>query len=350
MTSICSNNWNQTQGIEIISPSSINQRNFQNSIALYSVPVDFKILQDAKRPAASLNEWTIQRFPPQNIKVLGDGNSRVDNNADSFCELASPTNSIRTFDGLKYNIAFAGSIAINLIRNKKISYKYSLYFNSILCNNNLCNLFSGTYTLFRHKTLPYEVQANLRSCNIRNMCICSLIVRSRDTAVTFDVCTKGYMRAWAKNLVSSSSKAENDNNIQEEFLGLKGKKNSNGVTQHNVTDDIEVFSIDDGRFYQLKVGNRLTPSSSLEVTIGPLLTYVKITASLGNMYNTLGLCGTFDSNIRNEFIAMKTSGKGKRADTSSTSRTTQVIEHICNDDSKNSNRKNPCSAFFNAWR
>ena len=115
MTSICSNNWNRTHGIELISPSSINQRSFktQNSIALYSVPVDFKILQDAKRPAASLNEWTIQRVPSQNIKVLGGGNSGVDNNADSFCELASPTNSIRTFDGLKYNIAFAGSISIN---------------------------------------------------------------------------------------------------------------------------------------------------------------------------------------------------------------------------------------------
>ena len=72
--------------------------------------MDFKILQDAKRPATSLNEWTIQRFPSQTIKVLGGGNSGVDNNADSFCELASPTNSIRTFDGLKYNIAFEGTI------------------------------------------------------------------------------------------------------------------------------------------------------------------------------------------------------------------------------------------------
>ena len=93
--------------------------NISISSSEYSVPVDFKILQDAKRPAASLNEWTIQRVPSQNIKVLGGGNSGVDNNANSFCELASPTNSIRTFDGLKYNIAFAGSIAINHKRNKK---------------------------------------------------------------------------------------------------------------------------------------------------------------------------------------------------------------------------------------
>ena len=176
------------------------------------------------------------------------------------------------------------------------------------------------------------------------MCICSLIVRSRDTAVTFDVCTKGYMRAWAKHLASSSHEAENDNNIQEDFLGLNGEKEPH-TFHHNITDDIEVFSIDDGRLYQLNLGNKLNPSSSLQVTIGPLLTYVKITSSLGNIYNTLGLCGTFDGNKRNEFMAMKTTGKGKRANTS-----TQVIEHICNEGSKPSKRKSPCSAFFNAWR
>ena len=116
MTSICSKNWNQTHKIEVISPASVNQRAFrnQNSIALYSVPVDFKILQDASRPAASLNEWIIQKFPPRDIKVLGGGNSVADDNGNSYCELASPTNSIETFDGLKYNVAFAGSVSIKM--------------------------------------------------------------------------------------------------------------------------------------------------------------------------------------------------------------------------------------------
>ena len=208
----------------------------------------------------------------------------------------------------------------------------------------LYNGFLGTYTLFRHKTLPYELQANVRKCNIRNMCICALVVRSRDTVVTFDICTKGYMRAWAKSLLSFS----NDNIIQEEILGLKGLKNSDAAL--NLTDDIEVLSIDDGRLYQLNIGDKLTPSSSIQVDIGPLLTYVKITASLGNSYNTLGLCGTFDGNIRNEFMAMKKIGEGNKKDKSDTSTTTQVIEHSCKQEPIQSKRKSPCDAFFNAWR
>ena len=211
------------------------------------------------------------------------------------------------------------------------------------------NPFIGTYTLFRHKTLPYELQANVRECNIRNMCICALVVRSKDTAVTFDVCTKGYMRVWAKTIPSTQN-MENDNKIQEEFLGLQGLKKPHGGFDNTTKEDIEVLSIDDGRIYKVKLGHKRNPSSSLEVTIGPLLTYVKISASLRNIYNTLGLCGTFDGNIRNEFMAMKTSSASNRIDSSSTSRTTQVIENICNDNPKKSFRNSPCKGFFNAWR
>ena len=158
------------------------------------------------------------------------------------------------------------------------------------------------------------------------------------------------MRVWAKRLnFSSASRRSDDNNIQEEFLGLKRLKTSDN-TSHNVTDDIEVLSIDDGRIYQINIGDKLTPSSSIQVTVGPLLTYAKVTASLGNSYNTLGLCGTFDGNIRNEYMAMKITGNGKRTDTSDTSTTTQIIESICPDESNPSTQRSPCSAFFNAWR
>ena len=212
---------------------------------------------------------------------------------------------------------------------------------------NIQILHLGTYTLFRHKTLPYEIQVNVRACNIRNMCICALVVRSQDTAVTFDVCTKGYMRVWAKSLHSSDMK--NDHKIQEEFLGLKGLKESKHVFENITKDGIEVLSIDDGRNYKVTLGPNPNLSSSIEVSIGPLLTYVKITASYQNIYNTLGLCGTFDGNIQNEFMAMKTSATNNRID-SSTSRTTQVIEPVCNDQPKKSSRKSPCKSFFNAWR
>ena len=69
------------------------------------------------------------------------------------------------------------------------------------------------------------------------MCICALVVRSKDTAVTFDVCTKGYMRVWAKSLHSSDMK--NDHKIQEEFLGLKGLKESKHVLDNITKDGIE---------------------------------------------------------------------------------------------------------------
>ena len=201
--------------------------------------------------------------------------------------------------------------------------------------------------------MPFEVQANLRSCNIRNMCICALVVRSRNTAITFDVCTKGYMRAWAKQLES-----DDDNDIEEDFLGLDGEKNEEHLKKL-AEDDVEVLSIDDGRLYQLNIGNNLVPTSSIQVIIGPLLTYVNIAAAtLGNSYNTLGLCGTFDGNQRNEFMAMKrTSGrnKGGKRNTKiaslTSSTTTQIIEDICDhNDRSQSTRESPCDAFFNAWR
>ena len=179
------------------------------------------------------------------------------------------------------------------------------------------------------------------------MCICALVIRSKDTAVTFDVCTKGYMRVWAKSLHSSNM--EHDNKIQEEFLGFRGFEESKNVFNNVSKDDIEVLSVDDGRIYKVNLGRKTNPSSSVEVSIGPLLTYVKISASLGNIYNTLGLCGTFDGNNRNEFMAMKTSSASNRIDSSS-SRTTQVIEQICSNEPKKSLRQSPCKDFFNAWR
>ena len=181
------------------------------------------------------------------------------------------------------------------------------------------------------------------------MCICALVVRSRNTAVTFDVCTKGYMRAWAKKLnVSSKFQMNDENKIEEELLGLRRRDISN--SKSNINDDIEVLSIDDGRVYQLNLGDNLTPSSSIQVRVGPLLTYVKITAALGNSYSTLGLCGTFDGNLRNEYMAMIITDKDKKLEATQTSTTTQVIESICPDENSQSTRKIPCSAFFNAWR
>ena len=106
---ICSDNWNQTQGFEVMAPSqNSNQGLGSVQASLYSATVGFKILQNAQTPVTNLKEWINQRLPPQNIDVIGGGNSGSKNDGEPFCEIASPTNSIQTFDGLKYNMAFAG--------------------------------------------------------------------------------------------------------------------------------------------------------------------------------------------------------------------------------------------------
>ena len=43
-----------------------------------------------------------------------------------------------------------------------------------------------------------EVQAQMRSCNLRPHCLCALAIRSKTMAVYFDRCTKGFLQVWAK--------------------------------------------------------------------------------------------------------------------------------------------------------
>ena len=205
---------------------------------------------------------------------------------------------------------------------------------------------SGTYTILRHKTLPYEIQANIRPCNLHRMCICALAIQSGNSVATFDVCTRGYMRTWAKKLYSTSNvEMTSGNQSQERLLGLQSLNTAN---KSKNTDDIEVLSIDDGRIYQINIGDKFSPSSSVQVMIGPLLTYVKVTVSSGNKYNTLGLCGTFDGNIRNEYMAVKYVRNQKQKGSSGGSISAQVTESICAAEDVTS--KGSCSGFLNAWR
>ena len=101
----------------MIAPSQNSNHGLANvQASLYSAVVGFKILQNAQMPVTNLKEWINQRLPSQHVDVIGSGNSASDNAGEPFCEIASPTNSIKTFDGLKYNIAFAGIFN----RNKNI--------------------------------------------------------------------------------------------------------------------------------------------------------------------------------------------------------------------------------------
>ena len=116
---LCSDNWNQTHGFEVIAPTQISNPGLGIiQPSQYSAVVNFKILQNAKTPVTNLKEWINQRLPSQNVNVISAGNSRSANKEEPFCEIASPTNSIMTFDRLKYNIAFAGIYAMIFYNNQ----------------------------------------------------------------------------------------------------------------------------------------------------------------------------------------------------------------------------------------
>ena len=119
VTTVCSHNWNQTHSLEVIAPNQITKgkRLIQDPTVLYSVPVDFKIIQNAQKPLSDYREWVNQKLPSQNVNVLGGRRDGTDKEEDSFCELASPTNSITTFDGLTYNIARAGMLRKTIVRH-----------------------------------------------------------------------------------------------------------------------------------------------------------------------------------------------------------------------------------------
>ena len=94
----------------------------RNKYPLYSIPVDLKITQTHQRPVADFKQWARQRLPTNTIKVFGGGTTtRSKRDEESVCEIASPTNSIKTFDGLKYNVAFAGKCRFYLQGQYKIT-------------------------------------------------------------------------------------------------------------------------------------------------------------------------------------------------------------------------------------
>ena len=125
---LCSDNWNQTHGFEVIAPTQISNPGLGIiQPSQYSTVVNFKILQNAKTPVTNLKEWINQRLPSQNVNVIGAGNSGSANKEEPFCEIASPTNSIMTFDGLKYNIAFAGIYTMIFNNNQPHCYNITTH-------------------------------------------------------------------------------------------------------------------------------------------------------------------------------------------------------------------------------
>ena len=113
------------------------------------------------------------------------------------------------------------------------------------------------YTLYKRTTggSDIEVQAQMRSCNLRPHCLCALAIRSKTMAVYFDRCTKGFLQVWAKE---------------------------SAVDVH--VHGIDVMSRLEGRIYEVRL-----PDGSI-LTVDPLLTQVKIISKHSQVGKTQGLC------------------------------------------------------------
>lgn len=126
---------------------------------------------------------------------------------------------------------------------------------------------SGTYIMYRHAELQYEVQVTYRRCNLKKLCHCIVTVRVEDAAIAFDICSKGYLQVWAMN--------------------RNGK-----VSSKSFPEGLKLHSIDEGRAYQV-----VLPSGTV-VSLRPYLSDVRIIPSSSDLSSISGLCGALGRNPR----------------------------------------------------
>ncbi|CAG7830632.1 unnamed protein product [Allacma fusca] len=137
------------------------------------------------------------------------------------------------------------------------------------------NDLEGNFILYRHQTLPYEVQLHLRRCNKRALCNCAVAIRFGDVMVAADVCSTGRMRFWSYTI------------------------DGNYIEPAKIAHLPQIIRIDDGRSFQIQL------PSGTRVNLGPNLSFINIHASLSDLEHTSGLCGTFDRNRENDFVTFK---------------------------------------------
>lgn len=65
------------------------------------------------------------------------------------------------------------------------------------------NPFEGTFILYKHSTLPYEVQIHRKPCSHASLCNCGVAVRFGDVMIAADICTTGKLRFWSYTLDGS---------------------------------------------------------------------------------------------------------------------------------------------------
>ena len=168
---ICKNDWNTTHLIPIRAKEDFLQNGAQ------------RLALDIRTSRSNSNrQWRNYVLPVTEVKVVGSP-------IDQECVSA---NTIITFDALTYS-----------------------------------NKLQGSYILYRHKTLPYEVQVSFRRCNLRELCHCSVAVRVEDLIILFDICSRGYIQVWAEQI------------------------NGDIIAHTKLPKGVKLLSLDEGRSYEV---------------------------------------------------------------------------------------------------
>ncbi|KAL4216825.1 hypothetical protein ACF0H5_024546 [Mactra antiquata] len=124
---------------------------------------------------------------------------------------------------------------------------------------------NGTFILYRHKTLPAEVQTKTKKCaNITGHCNCGVAVRAGRDIFQINNC---------------------DGTIPPRYVQCK-----NDVRQMNINRKNNIYTIN--LPHGTKVELKITPTGFINIYIYP---------SLADVNATEGLCGYFDNNTENDF-------------------------------------------------
>ena len=169
---ICRNDWNSTHSI----PLTAKEDFLANGEQLVALDVRTADLSSARK-------WRGYVLPVTEVRLVP---------SDMTGHQCVSDNEMKTFDQLKY------------------SHKQQ-----------------GTYVLYRHKVLPYEVQVFYRRCNLRELCHCSVAVRIEDLIIMFDICSRGYLQVWA---------VTTDGVV---------------IAKEQLPDGIKLISFNEGRSYQV---------------------------------------------------------------------------------------------------
>ncbi|CAH1784921.1 unnamed protein product, partial [Owenia fusiformis] len=149
------------------------------------------------------------------------------------------------------------------------------------------NHFEGHFVLYKHKTLPFEVQVIYQRCyQVHGTCNCGAAVKAGDSVFVVDRCERDIR----------------DQPIfgrEEERRYSPPMKTFAYVWDGEFTPGIRILSKSGGKKYivYLSTGTKIT----IEQTYGHFIN-VYVTGGAGDFDNTEGLCGTFNDNPQDELM------------------------------------------------